>query len=329
MASSNLPDVLLEGDHASRPAATAVVAGALYACSDHGLVYQSDGSSWSTWATLGSSSTPDHNHTTTAGDGGDLDAPVIGDYAVFTEASAPSTPSSGLVAVYAKSDGRIYSKDDGGTEYGPFDAGGGSDPRDFPSAYTLDDLALGSGILFNEAAGVPTGMTALGTIASTDYAAMPGLDLLLDAGDHLYLADPGGDLEAMIHFSDTDDANGMFGIGFIDNSGNGHCFVQYQNNLYQMAAASNLYSGTGTNIGSQTIDATNTFAHQWIAVKRVGTTLTARMSRDGTSAGFSSATTGVTNSTSTRIAVGRWFGGNGGKKVRMHQLVIAAPNLGV
>lgn len=47
-------DHLLDGDHASRPAATAVPEGTLYACTDHGLIYQSDGATWSTWATLGS-----------------------------------------------------------------------------------------------------------------------------------------------------------------------------------------------------------------------------------------------------------------------------------
>lgn len=43
-------DHLLTGDHASRPAASAVPQGTLYACSTHGKVYQSDGSStWSDW----------------------------------------------------------------------------------------------------------------------------------------------------------------------------------------------------------------------------------------------------------------------------------------
>jgi hypothetical protein len=46
-------DHLLTGTHAARPAATAVPEGTLYACADHGLVYQSDGAAWSTWATLG------------------------------------------------------------------------------------------------------------------------------------------------------------------------------------------------------------------------------------------------------------------------------------
>src|SRR5262245_15631682 len=54
MATTRFADHLLTGNHASRPAASAVPAGTLYACSTHALVYQSDGSStWSTWATLG------------------------------------------------------------------------------------------------------------------------------------------------------------------------------------------------------------------------------------------------------------------------------------
>lgn len=47
--------ILLVGDHASRPAAATVVAGTLYSCTDHDLIYQSDGAAWSTWADLGGS----------------------------------------------------------------------------------------------------------------------------------------------------------------------------------------------------------------------------------------------------------------------------------
>lgn len=45
---------------------------------------------------------------------------------LFAEGAAPSTPASSLVIVYAKSDGKLYWKDDAGTEYavasGTFDA---------------------------------------------------------------------------------------------------------------------------------------------------------------------------------------------------------------
>lgn len=57
MTDSTLPGLLLTGTHASRPAATAVGSGTLYACSTHSLVYQSNGATWSTWATLGTAET--------------------------------------------------------------------------------------------------------------------------------------------------------------------------------------------------------------------------------------------------------------------------------
>lgn len=47
-------DHVLTGDHASRPAASAVPEGTLYSCTDHNLIYQSDGTSaWSTWSNPG------------------------------------------------------------------------------------------------------------------------------------------------------------------------------------------------------------------------------------------------------------------------------------
>lgn len=53
MAETTLPALLSTGDHASRPAAADIGSGGLYSCTDHDLVYQTDGSSWTTWATLG------------------------------------------------------------------------------------------------------------------------------------------------------------------------------------------------------------------------------------------------------------------------------------
>lgn len=61
---------LLEGTHAARPAANAVPEGTLYSCSDHNLIYQSDTSSWTTWATLGGS--PDLDAIITASSGQDI-----------------------------------------------------------------------------------------------------------------------------------------------------------------------------------------------------------------------------------------------------------------
>lgn len=58
MALGTLPVVLGTGVHASRPAASAVGKGGLYSCSTHSLVYQTDGSSWTTWASLSGTGAP-------------------------------------------------------------------------------------------------------------------------------------------------------------------------------------------------------------------------------------------------------------------------------
>lgn len=49
MTATTLNGVLLTGNHAGRPAATAVAKGTLYACSTHTKLYQSDAASWSDW----------------------------------------------------------------------------------------------------------------------------------------------------------------------------------------------------------------------------------------------------------------------------------------
>jgi hypothetical protein len=55
-------------------------------------------------------------------------------YLDATEGAAPGTPASGKARIYAKSDGRIYSKDDAGVEYGPFSSGGGGSLSAYPTA---------------------------------------------------------------------------------------------------------------------------------------------------------------------------------------------------
>lgn len=52
--SATLGGVLLKGLAASRPAANAVAGGTVYSATDTGAITQSDGSSWSTWATISS-----------------------------------------------------------------------------------------------------------------------------------------------------------------------------------------------------------------------------------------------------------------------------------
>lgn len=73
MADTTLPGVLLAGNHAGRPAATDVATGTLYACSTHGLLYQSDGATWSTWATLGGGTPAAHATSHELGGSDELD----------------------------------------------------------------------------------------------------------------------------------------------------------------------------------------------------------------------------------------------------------------
>jgi hypothetical protein len=53
VAPATIPGIHQAGTHAARPAANTVAAGALYACSTHSKVYQSDGTSWSDWLSPG------------------------------------------------------------------------------------------------------------------------------------------------------------------------------------------------------------------------------------------------------------------------------------
>lgn len=50
--SATLGGVFLKGTAAARPAADAVAGGTVYSATDTGAITQSDGSSWSTWATI-------------------------------------------------------------------------------------------------------------------------------------------------------------------------------------------------------------------------------------------------------------------------------------
>jgi hypothetical protein len=62
----------------------------------------------------------------------------------YTEAAAPSTPASGEVIIYAKSDGLLYSKDDAGAESSLANAVAGTVATD-AIWDTAGDLAVGTG----------------------------------------------------------------------------------------------------------------------------------------------------------------------------------------
>lgn len=109
-------------------------------------------------------------------------------FSEFAEIAAPSTPASGKVRIYAKSDGHFYAKDDAGTEYdlasaaGAFDLGDAGDvvitsPAD-GEVLTYDS---GSGDWVNGAGGGGGGSTLItrtvvgvGGAASVTFSSIPG-----------------------------------------------------------------------------------------------------------------------------------------------------------
>lgn len=68
-ASSVLTGVLLKGTFAARPAANTVAGGTLYSATDTNVIYQSDGSSWATYATVGSGAPTDATYITQTANG--------------------------------------------------------------------------------------------------------------------------------------------------------------------------------------------------------------------------------------------------------------------
>lgn len=174
--------VLAEGAAPATPSANQVK---VYAKAD-GLVYSKDDAGTETLMSSGAGALTDHNHTA-GGDGGDLDAPVIDGYAIFNEESAPSTPSAGTVAVYAKSDGLMYSKDDAGAETA-LGAGGSGAPTTAKYVTTATDGGLSAEIVIPGLAGSPdirvggtdddefealSGWTTLGTLDTSNVTDVP------------------------------------------------------------------------------------------------------------------------------------------------------------
>ena len=277
----------------------------------------------------GGGTTTDHDHTTAGGDGGDLDGARIGDFLEFTEASAPSSPASGFARIYAKSDGRIYSKDDGGTEYGPFDAaGGGTGVGLYVDSITLD--AAGDDFTDDT---LP-GWTKVGSGTATEITTEPYdptcIDLQFSAqSDRIYKAIDSGDWTYYLTFHGATNATpstvtalgGMLALTVTDNSGNGTGLCLYNDGGgYLMAVAGNAYSATGsTIIGTGKWDQLPYGATGWPVVYRlakVGSTLTGGISFNG---GGNWVTNTRTDSTTfTRVGITRlWTNGGTNPRLRL------------
>ena len=104
----------------------------------------------------------------------DIDIP----YLEFAEAAAPGTPASGIVRIYAKTDGSLYQKDDAGTETGLAGGGGGSDGYG-PSGVYSPDRPPASGTVsptdeFDGGGSVNAGWSWTGTAPTYDQTTYPG-----------------------------------------------------------------------------------------------------------------------------------------------------------
>lgn len=108
--------------------------------------------------------------------------PLIDDYIELNEESAPSTPASGKIRVYGKSDGKVYSMDDVGseTELGGSSATGADSPDDRKNysitasvASSAMTVALKTKTGSNPSAGSPVNLSFRNsTLATGDYAAV-------------------------------------------------------------------------------------------------------------------------------------------------------------
>ncbi len=334
------------GIHSARPANGAGCV--LYDCTTHGLIYRDDGTSWTTFATLGGSpsgsitasgytqntakllgrttgSAGAIEEIATAGSlsfaAGTLTGTGLADQGVITYldatgASAPGTPASGKARIYAKTDGRIYSKNDAGVEFGPFDAGGGAAT---PTLY-VDTLGLSLFDSFaNMTAWTTGGSPSNSAVTSEPYDATCQALTFGSQGDRYYQAIDSGDwiYYLTIHgvtnsTPDPTAATGaMLGLSAVDNSGNGTGFSIYNDgNAYMWAITGNNYSGSGNSVAHK---CATPLASAWPIVykfQKVGTLITGSISPNG---GVTyNATAGRTDSTTfTRIQIERIFSGGG------------------
>lgn len=207
--SARVSDVLpAEGSHAARPADPGVVP-ALYSCTDHGLIYRWDGTSWATWATLG----PDGVVSIVAGanvtvDDTDPANPIVsapGGGGSGSGVSAPDgTPTVNTLPAIPNA------KDD---EFN--DGSGMSGPVNGLNAkWSKRNLATPSWIVLDEAKAPGCVMLDLPSGAAADQA--------------LYQSAPAGDFRLTVRMSfmvPTVGSRSMYGLFIVDTAGTGVCIT--------------------------------------------------------------------------------------------------------
>jgi hypothetical protein len=240
----------------------------------------------------------------------------------LTEEAAPSTPASGKVVLYAGTDGRVYSKDDGGNVYGPFDTAGAGGPLLYVDSLTLHS----SGDEFTSTG--LSGWTVVNVTASaitTEVYDDTCLDLTFPAqSDRIYKSVPSSsDYEISLTCYGMTNSTpspptataGMIGLFFSDNSGNGTACSLYDagQNGYLWGLTSNAYSASGNTVGSVFTNAGDypveaSACPFQMKLKKVGSTITASFSRDGLKWGTD---TRSDSTTFTRMGIIRAYTGGG------------------
>ena len=237
-------------------------------------------------------------------------------YLDATEGAAPGTPASGKARIYAKTDGRIYSKDDAGVEYGPFDeagAGGGA-------ALYIDQTALhADGDDFDD-----TGLTGW-TVTGTSVAAVTTevyddtcLDITFGTHkDRLLKAKPSSsDFEISVTvygFNNSADnhvsaCQAAMGPCFVDDTGTGVCFVIYNDShlriwtlsAYAISASTDVFTLATNYVADGASAAGRSGLAAVLKLKKVGTTITGSFSYNGGSTYY----TGTRSDSTTFTKVG-------------------------
>ncbi len=161
----------------------------------------------------------------------------LADHGVFTYldatgAAAPGTPASGKARIYAKTDGRIYSKNDAGTEFGPFDAAGGG-------LYVVDDTFPGTSLPAGYAFTGSGSVAVAGGVAKITGAAQN--DRLMKA------LTPVGQYLVKAHVQNVTGGGGMPSLCVLNSSGTGYGIGPYNDGqLYDWAVTAYAYNGTGS-----------------------------------------------------------------------------------
>lgn len=287
MADTTLPGVLLKGVAASRPAANAVAKGTIYSATDTGAITQSDGSSWSTYATISSG----------------LADPMTtrGDIIIRNSSNTTARLGRGSAGTVLTSDGTdvSWAAPSGGSTIAYPSLKPGSPTDDFTSALS--------------------GWTAVSTngsfsISTCHAQAIDGSHLSMywfAQMGYIYKAASNVDQEWIVGGLVTPfrwaGQDPFIGIALLDTSGNGAgaiyhpsdntcAVIKVTSGVWDGATASTTTSAIGTAIGTP--------AKVWLRLTRVTNTWRAYMSIDGVNWNESTASTISNTVTVARKAIG-------------------------